>query len=148
MATVSMKTWNSAIETTLSAAPALASSQDFDEISDAIADLPLLQVLIQNWYQSRDSETAQATFSGVRRHFEATFYADFYVAPVSAAAQVSATFMDLIEDVNNILDAQVPFTYFGDSTIKSFEWMAERVVIVYANYSYDVARYTITVRTF
>ena len=148
---VSLKDWNTAIETTLGAAAALDRDYDYDEVPGALADLPAMVVLPQVWFQARDSDTAQNTFGTATiepaRHFEVTFWADAMISTVMTA-QTSAILLDVAEDINDILNDQRPGDYFGDPTIKSFEWDAERVLALYSKQMYITIRYAITVRTF
>jgi len=152
MTTVTLDSIVDAIETTLSAAASLQRSQTYDELSEGIPDLPLLQVWPVSGNTDAISTNDRTSFGGVRRVGFYTIHADAYAQQRAHLGEDMAKLVPLITEIETILEAQTGPQYFGfDSTqIKSFRWRWEHVTFTSEgdNYKYVGARFVIYVWTF
>lgn len=152
MTTVALDTIVDAIETTLSAAAALQRSETYDELTEGIPDIPMLQV----WPVSANTDATtgndRKTFSAGRRVGLYTIYADVYARQRSHIGEDMGALIPLITQIETILEAQTGgSTLFGVmDTIKAFRWRWEHVTFTSENdnYKYVGARFVIDVWTF
>jgi len=152
MASYTLATLNTAIETTLATATGITRSQDLSEISESIpvADMPLLMVYPQTW-TPQETDTAKNTFggSGTAIHYKVfTFRVDIYIAHISKVAQAITSSVTVAQAINDVLDAQQNKPLFGDSAIQNFRWSANRLALEYSNQIYAGLRYELELDVF
>jgi len=151
MARITLQSVNDAIESTLSAATTLARSQSYDELTEGIPDLPLLQVYPEAWGPARTGRTHAITGGGAVRNTEWVFHADYYARIRSSIGEDMAALVPGIDAIEAVLEAQQSKPYFGLAEIESFNWEGSRVIFQYggdALQQYMGARYVITVRVY
>ena len=147
--TVTLASIVDAIEGVLDGATGLTASQTYDEITEGIQDMPMLQV-----YPESCSGTDIAgvndrtTFKAGVRQTEYIIHADLYAAQRAHIGQNISTLVDMIDAITTQFETQSTGNLFGLSTIKSFHWRWERVVFEYATVEYTGARFYITIRVF
>lgn len=152
MTSVSLDTLVDAVETTLSAAGALQRSETYDELTEGIPDIPMLQVWPVSSSTDAISGNDRTTFSAVRRVAIVTINADVYARQRSHIGEDMAALVPLITQIETILEAQTGgATLFGLSKqIKAFRWRWEHVTFTSENdnYKYVGARFVIDLWTF
>jgi len=140
-----------AIESTLGAATILKRSESYDELSDGLQDLPMLQVYWEATTQSPPGGTDRHTFGGsgapVRQSW-ITIYADYYARQRAHLAEDMKSLVDGADEIQTILEAQDQKPYFNLDGIQAFSWEANRVTFDYAGVMYIAARFIIQVRVF
>lgn len=139
-----------AIETTLSAAPTLARSMSYDELTEGINDTPLLQVYAEAGEQDPTTNTDRTTFRAGVRQTSLTINADYYAQQRKHIGEDMAALIDGIDAMTNIFEAQDAKPYFGLDGIKAFHWSWQRVTFDYGDpaINYVGARFTLTIRVF
>ena len=144
-----------AIETTLAAATTLsttsARTQSYDELTEGIQDVPLLQVYPESGSQSPPGMTDRHTFGGAGnpvRQTEFLIHADYYARQRSHIGEDMAALVDGIDAIQNILEAQDKKPYFGLTYLQAFAWTWSRVIFNYGGVDYMGARFVLTVRVF
>lgn len=142
-----------AIETTLSAATTLTAlagthSQSYDELTEGVNDLPMLQVYPQSGSQDAAGRTDRTTFGGGNRQTEFVIHADYYARERSHIGEDMALLVNGIDAMQTIFEAQDKKPYFALAGIQSFRWTWDRVQFAYGNTAYMGARFVITVRVF
>lgn len=140
-----------AIESTLDNATTLKRSQSYDELTEGIQDLPLLQVYPESGFQSAASSTDRHTFGGSGtpgRQTEFVIHADYYARQRAHIGEDMADLVDGIDAMQAVFEGQNQKDYFGLAGIQAFSWRWDRVTWTYADIQYMGARFTITVRVF
>lgn len=139
-----------AIETTLSAAPTLARSMSYDELTEGINDTPLLQVYAEAGEQDPTTNTDRTTFRAGVRQTSLTINADYYAQQRKHIGEDMAALIDGIDAITNIFEAQDAKPYFNLDGIRAFHWSWQRVVFEYGDpaINYVGARFTLTIRVF
>lgn len=148
--TITVEQINSAIADTLAAATGLDANavQDYDELTEGIADTPTLQVYWRRTRTDPTSNTAQTTFRGVVRQTSLTFHADLYAHQRAHIGQDMAALLPLIDAVQTKLEEQRT-TRFGLEAIEAIEsWQADQLIFDYSGALYIGARFVIIVRVF
>lgn len=152
-----LATINTAIESTLATAVGIKRSQDLDELTENIPemDLPLLQVVPNNWSGASRSSTHVNSFAGRGTPAvaiqEKTWVYDVYVfiAPVGQRFNESTVkLITIAAAITEVLDAQQEVPLFGEEAIRSFQYQAERGVIPFSNAEYRGIHITLTVELF
>jgi hypothetical protein len=142
---------NSAIETTLATATGLTFTQDYDELTEGMADTPNLQVYFVEEITDPTSTSAQTTFGAGVRQVEWTFHADLYARQRSHIGEDMGALLPLVDAIRDTLEAQTGPTYFGQAGIKAIkQWTARQVVFRYGepDLPYIGTRFIIKVRVF
>lgn len=145
MATYSLADVVDAIEATLSAAPSLARSQSFNEMTEGIhrPDTPLLQTYPEeNTGTSGFSDTDRISLSGKHSLKQYLIHADLYATPRSSIGEDMKRLVKTIDELEDILDNQ-SYPCFGVDCITSFQWSWRRVVFSYAGTEFMGARFSI-----
>jgi len=139
-----------AIETALGAATGLARSESYDELTDGIHDLPMLQVYPESGNQDAFTSTDRTTFRGGVRQTGIMIHADLYAQQRAHIGEDMKALVDSIDAITNIFEAQDTKPYFDLEGIKAFRWRWERVTFVYGDpqLTYVGARFYIEVRVF
>lgn len=138
-----------AIETTLGAATTVNRADSYDELTEGVHDLPLLQVYPENGTQDIGGATDRTTFQAVVRQTEFTIHADYYAAARGTSiGEEMGRLVDGIDAITNILEGQDQKPYFGLEGIRAFSWRWDRVTFDYGGVAYVGARFTIIVRVF
>ena len=141
-----------AIETTLSAATGLTNSQAYDELTEAMVDLPMLQVYPDDGLMDASTNNDRSTFGGGVRQTTYTILADLYAKQRSAGiGEEMGALLPLIEAIMVVLRAQDAKDYFGLDGLKAFGPVSfRRVVFEYGDpqAKFIGARFTIPVRIF
>ncbi len=144
-----------AIEGTLDNATTVVRSESYDELTEGVQDVPLLQVYPESGEQDIASLTDRTTFGGSApttskpvRQTEFIIHADYYARQRSHIGEDMAALVNGIDALQNVLEGQDAKPYFGLSYIQAFHWRWERVIFTYASIDYMGARFYITVRVF
>jgi len=122
-----------AINTTLSAAPSLVQAQTGNDIGEAIADTPTLQVYWDEWEMSAGSGTAQASFGGGIRIKKHVINADLYITQRTSIGENMTVLQRVVDEFIDLFEAQEHPPYFGLTGIKSWKPRnAKRVIFDYS----------------
>lgn len=142
--TVTIATLCNAIETTLATAVSdIERTQSYDELTEGIMDLPLLQVYPTEWSASR------MTFKGGVQISPIVFRADLYAMQRGPdIGQEVGTLIPLVDAINAELIGQDAGSLFGNASIKAFTWQGSYSIFDYSGVRYVGARYIITVTVF
>jgi hypothetical protein len=151
MGTITLTAINSAIEAALAAATGLTYSQDYNELTEGMQDIPTLQVY---WFSGPKTDptsgSAQTTFGAGVRQKSITFHADLYARQRSHIGEDMAALLPLVDAIHNVLESQQK-PYFGLAGIKAIEsWDPRQVIFEYGDQqiNYVGARFVIQVRVF
>ena len=142
---------NSAIEGTLATATGLTNSQDYNELTEGMQDIPNLQVYWRSANQDPIGNTTQRSFRGGVKQTDLTFYADLYARQRSHIGEDMAALLPLVDAISAVLEAQKTKPLFFLFVIQALtSWRADQVVFEYGDplLKYVGARFTITVRVF
>jgi len=153
MADVTLVSINNAIEVALSAAPGIVRSQSYNELTEGIHDVPLLQVywddlpLVDS--DSTPGQTDRMTFGGenARRQYTLVYFADLYAASRKEIGEDMGRLLPIVDEFITILESQT-CPPFGVEGVKSFQWSAKRVTFEYNKVKYVGARFTLYIRLF
>jgi hypothetical protein len=139
-----------AIESTLGAATGITRSESYDELTDGIHDLPMLQVYPNSGNQDAFTRTDRSTFRGGVRQTDIMIHADLYAQQRAHIGEDMKKLVDVIDAVTNVFEAQDVKPYFGLDGIGAFRWRWERVTFAYGDpqLTYVGARFYIEVRIF
>lgn len=139
-----------AIEETLGAATGITRSESYDELTEGIHDLPMLQVYPENGNQDAFTSTDRTTFRGGVRQTSLMIHADLYAQQRAHIGEDMKKLVDSIDAITDVFEAQDTKPYFGLDGIKAFRWRWERVTFVYGDpqSNYVGARFFIEVRVF
>ena len=142
-----------AIETTLSEATGLTHSQAYDELTEAMVDLPMLQVYPEDWTMDiGGGSTDRTTFGAGVRQSGYTIYADLYARQRGAGIdEEMGALVPLIDALITVFREQRTKPYFALEGLQAFGPVTFRRVIF--NYGdpqvgYIGARFTIPVRIY
>lgn len=117
----------------LGTAPSLIQSQTGNDIGEAIADTPTLQVYWDEWEMSAGSGTAQATFGGGIRIKKYVINADLYVTLRTNIGEDMVKLQTVLDEFIDLFEAQDHPPYFGLVGIKSWKPRnAKRVIFEYS----------------
>jgi hypothetical protein len=139
-----------AIETTLGAAVTVARSESYDELTEGIHDLPMLQVYPEAGSQDPAGGTERTSFQAGVRQTEFTIHADYYARQRRDIGEDMNALVAGIDALQDVLEAQDTKPYFGLDGIRGFRWSWNRVVFVYGDpqMGYVGARFVVVVRVF
>jgi len=139
---------NTAIKTTLEAAAGLTRSQDFNELTEGMADTPTLQVYFESW-EAVETTTERSTMRGGVEQVSIVFHADVLGAPRGPdLGEEMARLQPVVDQIIDILQAQKTKPYFGLVGIRAMHWSANRVLIDYNGELFIACRFIITIRVF
>lgn len=149
---------NTAIYDTLKVADGLKYHQNYDKLSEAITNTPLLQVHWSNKTTDVSGTTDRTTFRAGLRQTDMTFYADLYADVLGHINQIFPKIFPLVDAIDTILEDQDGKPYFGlvidnINVIKAFSWSVEKTTFIYEQQTgtelkYPGVRFTINVRVF
>ncbi len=146
--TITIVEINTAIKDELAAATGLTFTQDFDELTEGMADTPTLQVYWSATGTDPTSGTSQSSFRGVQRQTRMTFWADLYARQRSDIGEDMAALLPLIDAIQTKLEEQRT-SRFGLEGIRAIEgWTGRLLVFDYADAKYVGARFEIILRVF
>lgn len=135
--------------TTLDVLPRRGRTQSYDELTESVEDLPLLQVYPENGAQDPGGATDRTTFRGGVRQTEFTIHADYYAAARGTSiGEEMGRLVNGIDAITDVLEGQDEKPYFGLVGIQAFSWRWDRVTFDYAGVAYVGARFAIVVRVF
>ena len=139
-----------AIASTLSAATTTPRTQSYDELTEGVNDVPMLQVYPENGNQDPSGNTDRTTFKAGVRQTMLTIHADYYAHQRVHIGEDMAALVSGIDALTDIFEAQDTKPYFGLEGIQAFSWSWQRVTFQYGDpqYSYVGARFIINVRVF
>ncbi len=140
-----------AIESTLDNATTVVRSESYDELTEGIHDLPMLQVYPESGEQDIAGATDRSTFGGrgdPQRQTEFVIIADYYANQRSHIGEDMAALVNGIDAIQNVFEGQDKKPYFGLAYLQAFHWRWERVTFTYAEIDYIGARFYLTVRVF
>lgn len=136
-----------AVATTLKDAHIAEQVQAYDELTEAIADTPTLQVYLkEDAAETDDTGIHQSTFQAGVRIARLTVIIDCYARQRSHLAQDMAAQMDIIDAVDAVLCQQVAAPFFGGA--KALHWTWKRLVLENAETHYAGAECTLTLWIF
>jgi len=138
-----------AIEETLSTADGVSFSQSYDELGEAIVDMPLLQVWPASGVDDEPHRSDRSTFGKGVSQRQYTIYADFFAQQRAHIGEDMAALVRGIKGIEAVLDNQTTKPYFGIE-IQGFSWGWAYTTFVYGeiNQRYVGARFTIDVWTY
>jgi hypothetical protein len=141
---------NTAIKTTLGAAAGLTRSQDFNELTEGMADTPTLQVYFESWENDISSaSTDRTSFKGGIEQCQIVFNADVLGAARGPdLGEEMGRLQPVVDQIIDILQAQKTKPYFNLVGIRAFHWSANRVLIDYNGELFIACRFILTVRVF
>jgi hypothetical protein len=156
MAVIAIGTIIDAIAATLSTTAFSADlqinrTQSYNQLTEGMNTLPTLQVYPETWEVSSGSETDRISFvdavTGIPGHrvTEITVFLDLYVRQRSQLNEDWGEAIDLAGALGDKLDEEGPCPHLGSEAIRSFHWVAQRVVFVYAQVEYIGFRFTLTI---
>lgn len=146
-----------AVETVLSAAPSLARSESYDELTEGIEDLPMLMVYPESNATDSTGQTDRTSFGGrggaedkPTRVKNYVIMADLYAAQRAVLGQDMSQLVETVNELEIILEDQDVKPYFGLADIKSFNWSWNRVTLVYTDpeIKYVGARFVIGLKIY
>lgn len=142
---------NSAILATLAAADIdELTTQDFNEISENVNDIPLLRVIFdhgQTDYQSNTDRTSFGAGANTVRQTHLVFNVDLWTAQRSFLKENIETVITAADAIWDVLDLQVT-DFFGLDAIKEFHFNALRVRTEEGNNKYMGIRFILDIFVF
>jgi hypothetical protein len=137
-----------AIESTLSTASGINTTQSYDELGEGLnaADLPLIQVYWEDLSMDPTGATDRTTFGAGVRQKQITVHADVYAAQRSFLWEDMQKTVDAMDNVLAVLEVQNTVPYFGEDGIRSWQLVsALRGTFPYSQAQYMGARFILTV---
>jgi len=127
--------------------------QDYDELTEGLADMPTLQVYPQGGTTDVATANDRSAFRGRVRQTDTTFILDLYARRRVHIGEDMEIVVKLVDLVIAVLQNQTTQPMFGLTVgnikpIKSFEWNWARVLLDYSIEQYVGARFELVVRTF
>lgn len=138
------------IATFLGAATGITTAQSFDDLSEGVPDLPLLQVYPEEGSTDAFTATDRTTFGGAKRVSETVIVVDHYCRVRSNLDQDMHAVVDGQKNVQAKLETIKNPPFFANSSIKAFRWAWRRATFQPGGdlATYVGLRWTITVRQF
>jgi hypothetical protein len=137
------------IASTLGAATGIAKFQSFDELTEGVADYPLLQVYPEEGETDANTSNDRTTFRAGVRVCETAYNVDVYCRPRGNIAQDMKAAVDALKALQAKLETVKTKPYFGNETIKGFSWSWRRVTLEPVDgQKYAGLRFVIKVRQF
>lgn len=127
--------------------------QDYNDLSEGLANTPLLQIYWNSLNTvAENSATDRNTFGSSTqkplRQKRYIFRVDLYCDPRANLDSVFVQMLPIVDEINNVLEAQDAKPYFGLDGIKSFTFTCERGNIEYGSVNYPVVQWTIELSVF
>lgn len=149
MGNITIAQINTALTTTLGTAQGMTFTQDADQLTEGMQDLPTLQVYWENLSaDARANNADRTTFGKGVVVTRLTFHADIYVRQRAHIGEDMAAVLELASAVNDVLEAQTAKPYFGLAGIQAFSYTAERVTFDYGKVSYAGIRFIMTLTVY
>ena len=126
---------------------------NYDKLPEGMQTLPALEIYVEEWETSIDSETDRYTFAqaggtGPRRWTAPIVRLDMYARHRSQTDEDWGLALILANDLQDALEAQGSCPYFGLAGIRDIRWTARRVVFETAQAKYTGYRFELTVGIF
>lgn len=125
---------------------------DWDELPEGMNSVPALEIYVEEWETSTESETDRITFaaggSGPRRWANIAIRIDLYARQRSQLDEDWELALSLANSLHDALEAQGPCPNFGLAGIRHFRWTARRVVFERSQATYTGYRFELTVGVF
>jgi len=118
------------------------------DLSEGVADFPLIQVYPETGVVDMKASTDRHTFRGGARAEEQTWNLDLYAAQRAHIAEDFKALLPMIDAVTDKLEEQNVKNYFGLAAIQTFAWTWQRATFVFAQAEYVGCRFVLTVRIF
>jgi len=137
-----------AIESTLSTASGINTTQSYDKLAEGLmaADLPLIQVYWEDLQMDPRGETDRTTFGAGVRQKQLTIHVDLFAAQRSFLWEDMKNTVDAVDNILAILETQNTVPYFGEDGIRSWQLVnATRAIIAYSQAEYMGARFILNV---
>lgn len=140
-----------AIKLQLEGAPAFKQVQANETISEAIPEMALIQVYFER-KAFQNTQTDRNTFGGRKATLEPpirinkiTINVDVYARQRSNIGTDMAAVVDAVDEVDEILEAQIHKPFFGLEQLQAFTYSCERVVFEYATVKYAGVRFVLDI---
>jgi len=147
--TVSLGELCKAVKATLEAAITVGLSQDYDELTESVVDLPMLQVYPEEGGGDPSSMTDRSTFGGSssQKQERVVIHADYYAAERSDMAEDMAAVVAGLDAIRGVL-LVLPSPLFGRNEVLSLTWEWRRALFDYGEITskYMGVRFTLTLR--
>lgn len=121
--------------------------QSFDDLTEGLPDLPLLQVYWNNFVEDEQTDTDRRAPLKAAVGSDDVFHLDLYAAVRSELYRDIPAVIRLMDDMRAVMYQQTD-TYFGIEGIKGVRWEGRRANLRYGNEMYAGARFLLTVRVF
>lgn len=118
-------------------------------LTESIPETPLVQVYFET-KEFLNTMTDRRTFAGDRtgerpvKTQNITIYVDIYAAQRAEIGRDVKAVQDLVDEVDEMLEAQTHRPYFNLEGVKAFTYRAERVTIEVAQNKYAGVRFILT----
>ncbi len=125
------------------------SVQSYNQLTDGIPEMPLLQVYWWKFIEDAATETDRAAAQHAVTISDDTYRLDLYAKTRSELREDVPAVMEMLSKMREAVYAQQT-TYFGLTAIKSMKWQGQYAVLRYGDplTSYAGARITLTIRIF
>lgn len=149
MSTIGLDQINDAIASTLSfpseTGAAAIETQSYDDLTDAIAATPTIQVYFEHMDQNVPGQNRSTFGKTPVRERVITFNVDVLAAERKDIGSDMAITYHLADLVADKLDTLNSPPFFGLEGIKNFTWVADRVIFVYNKNNYSGIRFTLVI---
>lgn len=121
-----------------------------DQIKENIIDTPTLQIYPFEGNTDPSGNTDRTTFGAAVRQTPIIFHADYYARQRSHIGEDLNAVVEGMDALINVLEAQQTKPYFGNASIKAFNWRWEFVTFTYGEQEvkYSGVRFIITIMVF
>jgi hypothetical protein len=140
------------IASTLATAVGIAVVQHELSLSEAIADVPLIQVYMQD--DEPQEATERMTFRAGARWNRSVWYADLYAHErgdlgenIRDVYQYGQAVKDVLNSMKNLEEGNAP-PFFGVTGIQTYHWRAERLTLEVATQGYSAMRFILTLNLY
>lgn len=125
------------------------SVQSYNQLTDGIPELPLLQVYWWKFIEDATTDSDRAASKHTMTVSDDTYRLDLYAKTRSELREDMPAVMDMLSKMREAFYAQTT-TYFGLDAIKSAKWQGQFGLLKYGEpkISYAGARITLTIRIF
>lgn len=120
-----------AINDTLGAAAGMARSESYDELTEGIHDLPMLQVYPESCEQDPSGAVDRTAFRGGVRQTYFMINADLYAQQRAHIGEDMAKLVAMLDTMQDVFEEQDYPPYFGLDGIKAFSWGWKRTTFQY-----------------
>ncbi len=123
------------------------SVQSYNQLTDGIPELPLLQVYWWKFIEDAATETDRAAPQHTVTISDDTYRLLLYAKTRSELSEDMPVVMDMVSNMRGAVYAQQS-TYFGLPAIKSMKWQGQYAVLRYGGEAYAGAQIILTIRIF